>query len=45
MHAEDVEFVNMYLLLENELMAELDRSDVKKSKNDANYNKRLLWER
>ena len=45
MHAEDEQFVNMYLLLENELMAELDKTDVKKSKNDANHNKRLLWER
>ena len=35
----------MYLLLENELMAELDKTDAKKSKNDANHNKRLLWER
>ena len=35
----------MYLLLENELMAEMDITDAKKGKNDANHNKRLLWER
>ena len=35
----------MYLLLEREMNAQTGQTDTKKSKKDANFDKRLIWER